>query len=109
MAYLQLDTKSCISSLVGAGAGVIESIDCPSTLKVGDIFDVQIKCKNTGTVESTFAFLFCASSPPHTSCNVEEYVSEAFILKPDESKDIVITITMPDSPIAYVAELQRWV
>lgn len=98
--------KSCIVSSAGA-QGKIFSNYCPATLDFNQEADIAITCKNTGTASGIFALLFCASSPPFTACDVKSYVSDAFTLDPNATKDFTISITMPNNQILYVATIQR--
>lgn len=98
--------KGCIVTAVGV-RGKIVSNYCPASLKSGQTANITTTCKNIGTASGTFALLFCASSPPYTLCDVAQYVSEAFVLDPDMTKDFTIPITMPNNQIMYVATLQH--
>ncbi len=98
--------KGCIVTAVGV-RGKIVSKYCPANLNSGQTANITITCGNIGTASGTFALLFCASSPPYTLCDVAQYVSEAFVLDPDMTKDFTIPITMPNNQIIYVATLQH--
>ena len=98
--------KGCIVAAVGV-QGKIVSNYCPANLNSGQTENITITCKNIGTASGTFALLFCAASPPYTSCDVAQYVSDAFVLDPDMTKDFTIPITMPNNQIMYVAALQH--
>lgn len=110
MTYSILATDS--SCVMGTGSdirakGVIENISVPEEAREKDIVSITIRCKNIGGSDGVFAIILCISTAPHTSCNITEYVSEAFILSSGESKDVTQTVTMPSSLISYAVELQR--
>lgn len=96
----------CIVTAVGVWGKIVSNY-CPASLKSGQTANITTTCKNIGTASGTFALLFCASSPPYTLCDVAQYVSEAFVLDPDMTKDFTIPITMPNNQIIYVATLQH--
>jgi len=87
---------------------MITNMRCLDTAKLNDLITVEIDYINSTSTANTFALLFCASTAPHETCNIKQYLSEAFILQPNEPGSKTITFIMPNKPVSYIAALQKW-
>jgi len=87
---------------------MITSMTCVNTSIPNEIIDVSIELNNSSGTVNTYALLFCASTTPHTTCNILQILSNAFILQPTDIGSLNIKFVMPNEPIAYIATLQKW-
>jgi uncharacterized membrane protein len=102
------DSVTCNIGLTSTGVaqGQIMSNICPTSLDAGQTTGITITYKNIGTVSGIFALTFCASSPS-ASCDVSLPTPEEFQLNPEMTKEVSLSITMPNSPISYSAILKH--
>jgi len=111
MAYERLETASCIATITESGenmSNMITKIQGPTNAKPGENCQFELFYKNLSGQDNSFALMFCASEAPHSSCNVKDYLSEAFIINASTSGKKFVNFQMPATPIAYAAELQMW-
>jgi hypothetical protein len=106
MSYIDIDTKDCLG-IVAIIKGQIVDHSCPITLAYNETIDIDIICKNIGTVSGTFRLLFCTSSHPTTDCGINPPILAEFVLDPDTTRNITTSLTMPNSIISYNTILEH--